>query len=501
MSTDVLVIGAGPAGCATARLLAAWGHRVLVVDRSDGESCRLAESIPPSAQRVLAAIGALSAIEDARFLPWRGNTVWWGGETPRVETFPTGVAGYQVARRDFDRRLRDLAIAAGAELRAAVVREVDLEGARRAPSDRHPSGTPRAVLEVEGQSLPVSASFVLDCSGRAGVVARRGLRRTASSPRTIALAGIWSAAGVWPDAGDTQTLVASYRDGWAWSVPTAAGVRHFTVMVDPARTDLARLPSSREIYRAELAKVRAFAPMLERAALVDGPFGADASPYDAVRYAGPGFLLVGDAASFIDPLSSFGVKKALASGWLAAIVTHTALTRPEMRDTALGFYDRRERELFASAERQAARFAAGATPGGASHPFWLARAASRDEAEFDGEIDAAALGRDRDVLAAFEDLRRRPAIQLSPREVRVEPRPAVRGREIVLQDHLMLPGWPDGLRYLRNIDLLALWRAAPAHSDVGDLCAAIARSQPGVALPDLLGALAVLIARGALQHG
>ena len=65
----------------------------------------------------------------------------------------------------------------------------------------------------------------------------------------------------------------------------------------------------------------------------------------------------------------------------------------------------------------------------------------------------------------------------------------------------MLPGWPDGVRYLRNVDLLALLRTAPTYPDVGDLCAAMASRQPGVALPDMLGALAVLIARGALRHG
>jgi hypothetical protein len=247
--------------------------------------------------------------------------------------------------------------------------------------------------------------------------------------------------------------------------------------------------------------VRPFGPLLDRAALVDGPFGADASPYDAAQYAGTDFLLVGDAASFIDPLSSFGVKKALASGWLAAIVTHTALTRPGLRAVALAFHDRRERELYASAERPTARFAAEAAPGGASHPFWLARASDRDDSDLEGSVDTAMLRNDPDVVAAFEDVRQRPSIQLRPgANVRVEPRAAVSGREIALVDHLILPGWSAGIRYLRNVDLLALWRAAPSHADVGDLCAAMEGRQPGVALPDVLGALAVLIARGALRH-
>jgi flavin-dependent dehydrogenase len=485
---DVLIIGAGPAGCASARLLAAWGHRVLVVHRADGERSRLAESIPPSAQKVLAAIGALPAIEDAGFLPWRGNTVWWGDDTPRVETFPAGVAGYQVARHAFDRRLRELARSAGAELRTGIVRDVDL------------GRMPAAAVEIEGQSDPVSASFVLDCSGRAGVIASRGRRRT-GSPHTIALAGIWRLPGGWSGISDTETLVASYTDGWAWSVPTEPGTRHFTVMVDPARTGLAREQSSRVVYLSELAKVHPFGPLLEGASLVGNPFGADASPYDAVQYAGTNFLLVGDAASFIDPLSSFGVKKALASGWLAAIVTHTALTRPAMRATALEFHDRRERELYSSAVRQTARFAAEATRSGVAHPFWLARAADRDAPDVDAGIDVAALRRDPDVVAAFDDLRGRASVHLQGgADVRVELRAAVGGREIALLDHLVLPCWPGGVRYLRNVDLLALWRAAPVHTDIGDLCAALEKRQPGVALPDVLGALAVLIARGALRH-
>jgi flavin-dependent dehydrogenase len=487
MDHDVLIIGAGPAGCAAARLLAAWGHRVLVVDRPDGESGELAESIPPSAQRVLAAIGALPAVEDAGFLPWRGTIVWWGREAPRVEAFPPGTAGYQVERQAFARLMRDLARASGAELRAGIVREID-------------PGRTAATVEADGRSETVSASFVLDCSGRAGVMARRGLRRAGPSVRTIALAARWT-ADAWPIGDDTRTLVASYEDGWAWSIATRPGVRFITVMVDPARTELARGLTSRGIYLAEIAKVRAFAPLVERGTPIAGPWGADASGYNAMRCAGPGFLLVGDAASFLDPLSSFGVKKALASAWLAAIVAHTVLVRPGMRDAALAFYDRRERELYASAGPQSARFAAEAAPADASHPFWLARASSPDDSDLGGGIDTAALARDPDVLAAFEDLRQRSAVHLRPGGgVRIEPRPAVRGREIVLDDHLILGGWPEGVRFLRNVDVLSLWRAAQAHDDVGDLCAAIAQVQPGVALPDVLGALAVLIARGALVH-
>jgi len=504
---DVLVIGAGPAGCGAARLLAAWGHRVIVVDRPADEARALAESIPPSARKVLGALGMLTAIEDAGFPPWQGTLVWWSPVTPdaepRAESFPAGVTGYQVVRRVFDRTLRALAVESGATLVRGLARDVVVPGVGPAGPGRD---TPHAVVAADGGTRTVSASFVLDCSGRAGVVARQGLRRAESSHHTVALVGVWrphddSAAtrAAWPP-GDTRTLVAAAADGWAWSVPTPAGTRYVTAMVDPKRTALARGRASREVYLEALAGIRPLQPLLRPATLERGPWGADAALYSADRFAGPGYLLVGDAGCFIDPLSSFGVKKALASGWLAAIVTHTALVRPALRDEALAFFERRERQVYASARAQAAAFA-GEAAADSGHPFWLVRAGATDDPAFDDDVDAATLGRDREVVAAFEDLRRRPSVRFrTGTATRVGPRAAVRGREIVMDDHLFLPAWPGGVRYLRGVDLVSLVRLAPAHADVGDLIEAFAREHGPVALPDFLGALATLVAKGGLAY-
>jgi flavin-dependent dehydrogenase len=493
---DVIVIGAGPAGCAAARLLAAWGHRVLVVHRLRGPAHRLAESIPPSAQRVLATLGALSAVEDGGFLSWQGNLVWWGDAVhdARIESFPPGVAGYQVRRDAFDALLRRLARASGAGFVSTAV--VDVKPSANAAPDIDGQWTD-VVTESDGQPVTRLARFVLDCSGRAGVLARRGYRRAATT-RTIALSAAWSWARQEPGRGPaaSQTAVASYADGWAWSIATGADSREVTVMVDPARTDLQRRGTARDTYLAEISKITAFRAWLEGATMIAGPWGADASTYDASSYAGPGFLLVGDAASAIDPLSSFGVKKALVSGWLAAVAVHTALTAPEMAGEAWGFFDRREREMVAAAERQAATLARTAQ-GAGEPPFWLARAVATDSDS--GDVDVVALAADQSVLAAFAELRRLGSVRLSPGpRLRIEPRAAVRDRRIVLDDHLVLPEWPHGLRYLRNVDLLLLTRLAPSHGDVGMLCEAMERAQPGVQLPDVLGALSVLIARGVL---
>ncbi len=469
---DVLVIGCGPAGATAARLLGSWGHAVVVIDRP-GDSGRLAESIPPSAGKILRAAGAFEDIQRSGFPPWRGNTVWWAGEPARVETFPDDAPGFQVLRRDFDRRLRDLA---GSE-----------------PSVR-----------FGGHDARPPSRIVIDASGRSGVIAReRGLRVMDPARRTVAIAGTWRSDRSWPaeitDA--THTLVASYGGGWAWSVPLDRETRQFTVMIDPSRSQLARGRTSRDIYLAEIAKVEPFTRILNHARLTDAPWGADASEYTARQYAGPAFLLAGDAGSAINPLSSFGVKKALASGWLAAIAANTALVNPAMADEAFAFFDRRERAVATAAMRQAAEFANDAARAG--HPFWLARAgtdeSSRDDAGI--EPDAAALGREPDVQRAFEDLRARAGIRLvrGP-DVRIEPRAAVRGREIVMEEHLVSSCWPDGLRYLRGVNLVSLVRMAPAHADVGELFEAAGAVAPGIQLPDFLGALSLVIARGGLRH-
>ncbi len=492
---DVIVLGAGPAGSAAARQLATWGHRTLLVDRAERDSRAIAESLPPSARRTLTALDLLSAVDRAGFHPWSGNTVVWAGQDPRIEAFAPDAQGYQVVRSDLDRVLRDAAVSSGAHLLVGLVRDAKL------PADTSDNGCKAtAIVETNEGQHTLEGRFILDCTGRTGVVARQGLRRMAPSLRTIALTGRWLAVNTWRIVPDTHTLVASYADGWAWSVSTGSDVRDFTVMVDPVRTHLTRGAPALDVYRAELAKVRAFDAILERAQLTHGPWGADASVYCADRYAGPGYLLVGDAASFIDPLSSFGVKKALASAWVAAAVVHTAIDRPAMHDEALGFHDRRERAVFASSRRQSAQFAVEAavdTP----HPFWLARVTSDNDEATGEELDPASLARDPRVRAAFADLRRRPALRLETGSaLRLTSSAAIRGHEIVMDDHLILPCAPDGVRYIRGVDLIALARQAPAYRDAGELYEAFTRDRPGVVLPDFLGALSALIAFGVLVN-
>ena len=489
---DVTVLGGGAAGSAAARLLASWGHAVHLVTRPAADA-RLAVSLPPSCSKLFDAVGVTGAIAQAQFIRSTGNTVWWGTEQPRVEMFAGGGRGWQVETHVLEAAMLAEAGAAGVSIERRTISDADLTTA------------------LPGGSEDPPLRFVLDCTGRAGVVARaRGLRQYDPGPRTIALVGAWRRDPPWPVPDDTHTLVESYETGWAWSVPVASPqalppsprlrwaskpsgpLRHIAVMVDPQRSGLARDVSAMDVYLTEIAKTLMFRDLTAAASLHAGPWGWDASTYQAEHYAGDGWLLAGDAGSFIDPLSSAGVKKALASGWLAAIVAHTCMTRPAMRQHALSFYSSREADLVTEHARASRRFLSEAAPSH-RHRFWSDRA---DEQV----IGVGATGSDREgraVRAAFEQLRSATAIQLRRNPtLRIDGRPAVQGNEIVLEPRIVAVDDPGGIRHLRDIDLLALIELAPLHTQVPDLFEAYCRRLAPVALPDFLFVLATALARG-----
>lgn len=464
MHNDVLVVGGGPAGAAAARLLALWGHRVHLSTRPEATAASLAESLPPSCGKLFDLLGVRDAIDDAGFVRCTGNTVWWGSDVPRIESFAGGLCGWQVCRE----RLASTLLTAAREAGVTVERA-------RVSSDSIDAATERVVL---------------DCSGRAGVVARaRDWRVYEPALRTVALVGAWRRPDAWPLPDPSHTLIESYADGWAWSVPLAEGTRHVAVMVDPRSTDLAKALPARDVYLAEIAKTRELAALTRDAGLEGGPWGWDASMYSSTCYADQRVLLVGDAGSFIDPLSSAGVKKALASGWLAAVAAHTALIHPEMRQTAFEFFAARERDVYERFRELTERFLADAAAG-RSHPFWNDRA------------DLAADRTPRPAAqAVFEALRTAPSIALRPGpDVTVAKRPGVSGCEIVLEPRLVSSRKPEGARYSFDVDLVALIELAPRFEQVPDLFDGYCRRNAPVALPDFLLALASAIADGWLVN-
>ena len=484
--SSIVILGAGPAGCAAARLLTAWGHDVVVLARRVSSERSLGESLPPSCIALLDRIG-ITGLAATGSLRSTGNTVRWGSEGERVESFADGLHGYQVDRASFDAFLAREAAGAGADVRL---------GANVTRAD----GT-SITYELDGKARSETAAWVLDCTGRTGVVARSGWRvPDDGGSRTTAIVGVWERDDDWPTDNPTHTLVESTAEGWAWSVPVSSKRRYVTLMVDPSLTSVANREGLEASYLEQLARTQSVRPLVHGARRAGPVFARDASPYHARSYAGENTLLVGDAASFVDPLSSYGVKKALASAWLASVCVHSILTNAAIAPAALELFNAREGAMHDTLRRTTASLARDAVETHAT-AFWESRAGTgAGDPDTTFEPDAAALRTDPDVRRAFDEIRAREAIELrSTSLVRRTGRPTVRGNRVVVEDHLVVPAFPAGVRYVRNVDLLRLSELASSHRQVPDLFDAYNRVASPVPLPDFLGALSLLIGKGFLE--
>jgi hypothetical protein len=226
-------------------------------------------------------------------------------------------------------------------------------------------------------------------------------------------------------------------------------------------------------------------------------------------------LLVGDAGAFIDPLSSFGVKKALASAWIAAVAVHTSLRDAGRRQIALDFFSSWERQVYVTNLQQTRDFARHAY---AQHPsaFWAARAGAHEyapdeqtaheqapleQSPHEQGLHEQALMRDPGVQDAFRAFKQSSSLQLVWADsIRLEKRALIRDREIVLEDAVPLPAARTCLRYLGGVDLLKLGEMACHHQQVPDLYEAYCQTETPVSLPHLLGGLSLLVANGVLTH-
>jgi hypothetical protein len=219
-------------------------------------------------------------------------------------------------------------------------------------------------------------------------------------------------------------------------------------------------------------------------------------------------VIVGDAGSFIDPLSSFGIKKALSSGWLGGIVTHTSLVDPSMAETAVDFFDEREREVYRTYRRLSAVYFEEAAAV-YDHPYWRSRVESaraaggwRKDATGDPDFIRQTEVPEAKVRAAFEAIRARQELGavVNP-DLSMFKGPAIEGHRIVLARHLASEAYPEGMRFVNNVDLCVLVDLMPVHSDVPELWAAYNGISTPVSLPDFLTALATTFAAGFVRHG
>ena len=348
-TTDVIVIGGGPGGSAAATMLARQGWQVVLLERERFPRDHVGESLLPASIPILEELGVLPAVEAQGFLRKWGATMVWGrdrepwswffGETNR--RYPHS---YQVWRPLFDQLLLDNAADNGVEIRQGCrVLEVQFNG------DAEPGGPPgfrrgRATgvrcIDDSGQEGTVRARFVLDASGQGGLLGRQlGLRRWDESFRNLAVYAYFTGARRLPPPADTNIFIESYPNGWLWTIPLHTGQASVGAVVDQQVGEAQVRELGLERFLTEqLAQAPHTARLLETVQQVGSPHIVKDWSYACDEIAGDGYVLLGDAACFIDPLFSSGVHLALMSGVLAAAYTTTALRDPAMAPAAATVY-------------------------------------------------------------------------------------------------------------------------------------------------------------------
>ena len=308
---DVLIVGAGPAGCMAALVLARAGARVRLVDRARfprGKLC--GDTVNPGSLAILDAAGLGDAVR-ARALPVRGMTVTGGGA--RVTTaYPGRIAGAALTRRELDLLLVEHATAAGAVLEEGVraTGPVMSDGGARIAGVRATCGGRERVLD---------ARLVIAADGRASRVASAlALSRFAAAPRRWAFGAYFSGVAGVTEYGEMHIR----RGGYMGLAPLPGGITNVCVVQEAADDRAApRLDQERVIadavtddpvMRERFERAEQVSPLI-----VLGPLAVDS---DAAGC--PGALLAGDAAGFVDPMTGDGLRFALRGGELAA---HAAL--------------------------------------------------------------------------------------------------------------------------------------------------------------------------------
>ncbi|MEQ8788190.1 MAG: NAD(P)/FAD-dependent oxidoreductase [Pirellulaceae bacterium] len=315
---DCIVIGGGPAGSTTAALVADGGCSTLLLEREKVPRFHVGESLMPETYWPLKRLGVLEQMKRSQFV--KKVSVQFINDTGR-ESQPfffkehdprESSETWQVERADFDKMLFDNAAAKGADcLDQTRVREVLFEG-EKAVGVR---------LETQdGSPREIACRVVVDATGQQSFLASRlGLRVDDQRLRKAAIWGYYRGAKRDPGehGGATIIMHTEGKHSWFWYIPLSNDITSIGVVADNDYLLKGRgKPAS--VFEDELVKCPGLASRLMDAELISKFRVAKEFSYTTRKQAGDGWVLVGDAFGFIDPIYSSGVYFALRSGELAA---------------------------------------------------------------------------------------------------------------------------------------------------------------------------------------
>ena len=339
-AADVVVIGGGPAGATTAALIAEAGYRVVVFERESIPRFHVGESLIPATYWTLDRLGLVEKLKASGF-PQKFSVQFVtesGKETSPFyfDDFKPHESSqtWQVWRDDFDRMLIECAEQRGAEIVCeAQVTEVVFD------ADQVTGVRVRSAADQGGDSRFVSARVVVDASGLSAFLASRMDLKEADP--LLRKATVWgyfrgAARDAGRDEGATIILQTEGKKSWFWYIPlpndmvSVGCTGNLRYMFPGGGVDLEAL-WSREMARCPAMQRRLVDAKREGVLRTTRDFS-----YKATTAAGDGWVLVGDAVGFIDPVYSSGVYLALKSGEMAADAVVNGLATGDVSGERLG---------------------------------------------------------------------------------------------------------------------------------------------------------------------
>lgn len=344
---DVVVMGGGPAGSTCATLLAKAGRSVLVLEKEKFPRHHIGESLLPESYWVFERIGVLDKMRSSAHT--RKYSVAFASPEGReskpfyfYETNPHECSQtWQIVRSEFDHMLLDHSAESGAcVLQQATVRDVLFEGDRAVGVRyRDPAGVEREVR----------CKVVVDATGQGAFLSNKlGCRVRDPHLKKAAVYSYFKGAERLPgeDGGATLVLRTKEGNGWFWYIPLRDDVTSVGVVADPDYLVKGRGKDLQKIFDEEIERCEAVRRRVRRegATQCDGMYTANDYSYRSLRISGPGWVMIGDAWGFLDPIYSSGVMIALSSACFAADAIEEAFATGDLSGERLGAFEPKLRQ-------------------------------------------------------------------------------------------------------------------------------------------------------------
>jgi FAD-dependent halogenase len=350
---DVVVVGGGPSGSTLAAVVALRGHRTLVLESELFPRYQIGESLLPSTVHgVCRLIGAADAVAHAGFVRKRGGTFKWGSN-PDPWTFAFSVSprmagptsfSYQVERMKFDKILLDNAIRVGAEVRQQCT------ATRVFEEDGRVSGV--WYLDGHGTEHLVRARYVVDASGHKSRIYRSvgGSREYSDFFRNLALFGYFRNGKRLPEPNSGNIFCTTFDKGWFWYIPLTPTMTSVGAVIHSELASEVQGDAEKMLYKL-IGECPLIADLLADSERIrEGEYGRVRTrkdySYHHSQFWRPGFVLVGDAACFVDPVFSSGVHLATHGALLAGRSINSVMEGILDEEAAFGEFETRYRHEY-----------------------------------------------------------------------------------------------------------------------------------------------------------